>query len=946
MKEIKNKNKNKMKISNLETLVGLLEETENDNNNNVNKHFINRDQHLLDISSSLHSDIRVLLLKLDHGLSELQSYAETLKEAEKDISQKEEINNIDFDLSEWELTRYSINKKEEDTIFYGINNIEKSFIEYIDEIIEILEGNYESLNIDDIDKENFILNFKDFKELAEKLGFVEYFDFEAEEKIINKCSEEIGNCNQRLSELELEINALDDEEEEDYSYKREELEQEQSQLESDIDGHAYDADGEFSEIMSKVSVVHEQLSTLYNKADGLFMDLDSLVEDLINENIFKEPKEFKAKENLILENINEKEVKLRLTIPGNNKHSGDWIIFNDSSVYYKSHETNHEYKVLKHNIGSFNKEIEKMVKSFISYKCRKHPSISESLSNMILKERKLEIGLDLLNEIVTHKKVLHKHGFNLNNNSYGKIEKTYDKIQEVLLEEKAETKVKRLFDGKYRVLILDENENINKDIIKCGLKMIELGINKNEFNENIGKKLDYYLNLKEEKSIQKKSLKDDFVKYLNSFKGWNKNAYLQKLKDVPTSEIKYVGDNQIIVKIDSFVDCKKIGSPSWCIARGNGMWNNYRKDGEFFIKFDFNQEASSNSSMIGFHLNENAEIKYAHLKNDKSLSSAEKTVLIKELKSKGLRYFKHSFVMMQDDDFNKYIQEFMNKNPNYSDGGVLEIKNNHSLKNINGFWDSIILKNCSVENITCGIPGDFTESRLEIINNKKELNITGIYSEIAISNVNFLSLENIRVLKLDIKNVNKASIKGENEIIVLESDSSNIEEITSKHKMMTIVLNNTNVKNIENISSERWHVDCFDKNISLENSKIIKIKNLDSIKDLNLTEDIELDIFIESLKGGEIENIKSPKTKIEILNPKNITKCNSNKLKKLDLKGVTPLKEVTKNTIEDFNFDIDIVNGEEPIFRRNRIRKITTTNSEYLKSLKGTGAESLKCRKF
>lgn len=936
---IKNNIEIKMKIKNIEYLSSTLKDSENNNDNNFNKSFRNLDEIKIGVSSSVFGLFNYKLSKLENGFSQLESYLEEITQVHINYSNEKAVDSTpSLPMEDWNSQSY-MNNDSEFLIFRVRDEFYDNYKNYIDEVMYFLECAIDNKDIL-ADNDEVIYFVEDLKALradaVEKYNMLNksVFSFENEEKNIDKLNSNIIETSQKILELQSEFDGLEYSGElDDQKQIENSLEDRKIQKELLCEEAASLADSLKINVQESVGIFKTVLDDMSTSTDELKAQISIFL------GIIKEGKIFKAElesstyaEKFDIEDYDEKNILNSVSIPGNNKHSGDWIVFLDTSMVYKDYTSNYEWKVSDHNIRDFNKKTRLITESVVAYKSRKNPSISEMLTKKIVQEKKLEIGLSVLSEITTNKKVLVKNDFLLENYKGHKLEGIYDYIQSVLLKEKAITTMKRLVDGKYRFLINDESEQVSKKMIKVGKKMIQDGIDKKFFNDNIGKKLDYYLNMDGSIGDKRKSFENDTISAIKSLKGWHLNSYLEKIQVNNKGGIKIISKTpeELIVSVNSHPECKGVGAQAWCVSKDLSFWNQYASKGDFYIKYDFNKDSEDPSSMIGFHVKD-SKIVHAHYKDDTMVSTEGRDVILSKIKAIGLRTFGKKTLIIPNSEYEDYVIDFMNENPNYTGGGSLLIENSTKIKTIHGDWNKVEIINSHVEKVN-------VEGRvLKIKDNQKDLKIVGRIKELSCVNVKGVLIKHSSIEDLNIKGADNLLFDGNKKI-----ESISVEDVTKAIVLdmdyyKIIVNKNTQILNISDVNAEKLNIAKLNQDLVITNYNHIIIDELNSFDSLNFDPTKEFLLTIRSLsEKTSLSNFVAPLGKMVIKDGSNLESIDNTTLSALDITKAPDLSALVKNTMGYIDIKFSKNENQEITVKRNRIRTILTNRPQMFKRTSAT----------
>lgn len=186
-------------------------------------------------------------------------------------------------------------------------------------------------------------------------------------------------------------------------------------------------------------------------------------------------------------------------------------------------------------------------------------------------------------------------------------EKFYDKMSDVLIDQKIKKTIKNMTSSKNIDLFNQESFSLVKDIV---LQKIKIDL----LESNIGRKIQKYKNTEE--------LNEGLRKFLSSF-GNTYDGILNKALNYNTKVVSKK-NNTVILHIDNFKESSYLGSASWCISSNENYFNSYvnKEYGhkQYFI-YDFNKKSEDGLSMIGITLSKEGDILNAHEKDDTEIMS-------------------------------------------------------------------------------------------------------------------------------------------------------------------------------------------------------------------------------------------------------------------------------------------------------------------------------------
>lgn len=181
------------------------------------------------------------------------------------------------------------------------------------------------------------------------------------------------------------------------------------------------------------------------------------------------------------------------------------------------------------------------------------------------------------------------------------IEQLHDKLNDVVIEQKAKRLIKKTYSEKYRFLVDDDTLKIFKIIVE---KNVDKTLIKNLFSKKIKR-------LKTTKE-NNESLNIFLKKILN----WNKKSVIKNAEDID-AKILNKDKNLLLMEIKSYKQSKEMGSGQWCLSYGLEHFINYKgKENTVVFLYDFSKKQEDNSGLIGLVLDKNLKIKNAHWKND------------------------------------------------------------------------------------------------------------------------------------------------------------------------------------------------------------------------------------------------------------------------------------------------------------------------------------------
>jgi hypothetical protein len=291
------------------------------------------------------------------------------------------------------------------------------------------------------------------------------------------------------------------------------------------------------------------------------------------------------------------------------------------------------------------------------------------------------------------------------------------------------------------------------------------------------------------------------------------------------------------------------------------------------------------------------------------------------------------FPSMNKNEFENQIREFMEKNKNYQDGGLLSIIENERPIHIQGVWDDVVLNNAS---------------KITFDNNfkAKKITVTGSQIKTIKGNVEKITIHNSmidelfgNIKEIDINNMKTPQLN--NIVCDINLSLNNATEFIPDPNRYYTYLELNEPIDVRFIQGEKLIINSHQNFIN--NELIYDPKKWSSLK----VKDYPFDSVIlkESDNGFLIvtgnNNIKKLKDDME---NKNIHLDDASKLeiienlkcKTLYIKNLKNLTQITKNNIKNATFIFNRENPQGITVRRNRIRKIKTNKVGLFKKVKNT----------
>lgn len=177
-----------------------------------------------------------------------------------------------------------------------------------------------------------------------------------------------------------------------------------------------------------------------------------------------------------------------------------------------------------------------------------------------------------------------------------------------------------------KITSLKNRHLINEETIKSYQKAMDLNIPVEKINELIKSKIAII--------TTSESFNNHIINIINNLSDFNKESITSISKNFNSNTI-FENDSRMIIKIKDYNECKKLGSPNWCIRRNENYFNDYVNDNlnTFFI-FDFNKTIDEEKSLIGITLYKNGDFYTAHNRSDDSIEEEDIKEFINIIKIK------------------------------------------------------------------------------------------------------------------------------------------------------------------------------------------------------------------------------------------------------------------------------------------------------------------------
>lgn len=282
----------------------------------------------------------------------------------------------------------------------------------------------------------------------------------------------------------------------------------------------------------------------------------------------------------------------------------DYIVFDDSSVCYKKGGI---YKLVNDQ-ADHKKIVSELEHSIVAYQLRKKPKVAQYLSKLYnesgydgIPVGQLENVLIVIDTYLNNEQILKNMKMDLTVFENKSFEAVDDHMHGLINKHKLNQYANSILSNKNKHLLNDAS----LDLFKV---LMESGVSKSVIQSLVGKKLSAINNQNE--------FKQYLEKVVSHVSGFSEDILIDKLNSSKITPV--INENNVIVfEIDTFEQSQKFGSPSWCIARSDYYFNDYKNENtKQYFMYDFNRNEKDNESMIGFTVNKDGSMRTQHAKND------------------------------------------------------------------------------------------------------------------------------------------------------------------------------------------------------------------------------------------------------------------------------------------------------------------------------------------
>lgn len=325
-------------------------------------------------------------------------------------------------------------------------------------------------------------------------------------------------------------------------------------------------------------------------------------------------------------------------------------IFKDDSIVIK--ESDGSYSKVMGAIALRKLNIQAHVDG-IDYMLRKRPQVNKFFKSKFLEERSFNSAINSVISFVDNEVILKNKKVDLTLLKDKSFEGIDDYINSVKKIHQVEQFAGSILSSKYKHLL-------NDNTFKYFETLHEQNFSQQELQMYIGKKL---------ASIKSEDAMINVLQgTINLFSGFTPSKVIEKLDDLGITPI--INDGHILTfEVTTYDQCKKIGSPSWCIVRDSSYFDYYTsEDNKQYICYDFSKDQSNRQSMLGFTYTNEGTIKASHYKNDDDLDT-KRNPDIEKIFNKTL-YLNRKKHFLDDDILDRLDKEY----------GYEKVKNNKGMK--------------------------------------------------------------------------------------------------------------------------------------------------------------------------------------------------------------------------------------------------------------------------
>lgn len=299
----------------------------------------------------------------------------------------------------------------------------------------------------------------------------------------------------------------------------------------------------------------------------------------------------------------EDNISSRITLTQSQKIQ-DYIVFDDSSVCYKKGGV---YQLVQDK-KEFKAIFSELEHSIIAYQLRKKPKVAQYISQLYTESGygvkaigDLENVLIVMDTYLNNEQVLKNMKMDLSVFENKSFEAIDDHMNGLIKKHKLQHYANNSLSNKNKHLLNDNS-------LKSFKLLMDSGVSKSVIQNLVGKKLSA-INTPEE-------FETYLEKVVAHISGFTEDILLDKLKNLNIAPV-YQENNAVVFEVNTFDESQKLGSPSWCIARTEYYFNDYKSEGnKQYFMYDFNRNEKDDESMIGFTIRTDGSMRTQHSKSD------------------------------------------------------------------------------------------------------------------------------------------------------------------------------------------------------------------------------------------------------------------------------------------------------------------------------------------
>lgn len=204
------------------------------------------------------------------------------------------------------------------------------------------------------------------------------------------------------------------------------------------------------------------------------------------------------------------------------------------------------------------------------------------------------------------------HGYN----GMRSFENLDDKIEEILLTQKAKRLIQKTYSNSYKHLV-------NKKTLNTFKIFVEKDVSLSEIHSGFSSKLARY------KDVD--SANEGLSTFVRERSGWTKEIYLEKAKKLGATLVNEE-DDKLTLKIHTYQQSEELGSGQWCISYDKGFYSQYRDVNNYmFFNYDFSKDPDEKTSMCGLIVSPVGRVMDGYWRDDTYVESNDDKFEAKDL---------------------------------------------------------------------------------------------------------------------------------------------------------------------------------------------------------------------------------------------------------------------------------------------------------------------------